>query len=323
MKNDEGYAPRPKTNFLYLKFMTAVLLSTIFFVVNTHMFSAETSESFPPQEEKQIKASELLELLKFKSIRGWDYEKAYTYIGKIYAKSNNMSMLPDRHMLEGLAAIVRKYLDSNPGVLNQSAEQAVKEALKDAPAKINAQEVFWENIKKAAGNYSSSPTPENAAELASILPRERVPVYAVSAFHKLLYYLYDQSDFLSILEKQILEAEPRAADVGFLLINLSDGAFAEALVKILGNLIDKDPRLFLQKLLEYHGLTEPDLFELLDSILHPVGWWEAPDDHDEYKKLLNTRIDQRIKLLQGAIDTNLRTMRDTCIQKLKSMRIED
>jgi len=272
-----------------------------------------------PQEEKQIKAVELLDL--FKSSDGWD--KAYEYIGKIYAKYYNMGILPDRDMIVGLAEIVRVFLDSNASVLNQSAEDVVKEALKDALPRIHAQEIYWENIKRSAEKYNSSPSPENAAKLAFILPKKRVPAYAVYAFNKLLDYLYDQSDFLSTLEKYILEAEPTAVDVGFLLINLSDGAFAEDLVYIIGRLIEKDPRLFLQKLQEYHGLTEPDVFEILGSILNPVGWWESPDDPDELKNLLNTRINLRIKLLQGVEDENLRGVRDTCIRILKSQLIED
>ena len=71
MKKDERPAARPKTNFLYLKFMTAALLSTIAFAGIPHMFSAETADSFPQQEEMQIKASQLLELLKSMNIKNY------------------------------------------------------------------------------------------------------------------------------------------------------------------------------------------------------------------------------------------------------------
>jgi hypothetical protein len=279
-----------------------------------------------PQDARSISSRELLAM--FHSVDSVNMRKALSLIGDIYASRYNEGIIPDEDTLYGLGQVVADYLSVHPDEMDQAAERVVVKALRDAPGKIQEHKLFWEKAYAAAQTYFSNPSSENADRLYRLLPDRRLPGLDFTGEVRLSGFFYNggsRESHLDILIKRAGEGDPRALDICFRLINISDGAFGEDLVYDLGTVIPTQPRLFLEKLLANQGLTEPPVLELLDGILHPVGWWEIRDDdpdHVKYKELRNTRIDIRIKALKTVQNPQLRELRDRCISILEKMRDE-
>lgn len=249
--------------------------------------------------------------------------KALSLIGDIYASRYNNGVIPEEDTLYGLGQVVAGYLAAHPNKMDLVAEKVVIEALKGAAEGIQAQKVFWETAYKAAEAYFLDPSPENGETLYRSLPDRRLPGLDFKGLVRLSHLFYDYH--LSDLMKKAAAGDPYALDIGFRLINISDGAFGEDLVYGLGTVIPGHPRLFLEKLLANQGKTEPPILELLDGILHPVGWWEMPKndpDYIKYRELRNAKLDIRIKALETVRDPHLEAIRDRCISILKKMSKE-
>ncbi len=211
------------------------------------------------------------------------------------------------------------YLIAHPDSQEQSIDQLVMEVLKNAPAQIEETKAFWINAYKAAEAFFLQPSPEKAELFYKALPDKRMPSLDFQGYVRLSYFVFGSN--FSILEKEMVErGEPLAVDVGFRLINISDGGAGESLVHALGEIVLKHPRLFLQKVLSHQGKTEPTVFYLLGSILDPVAWWEMPEDDKgevKYKELYESQRASRIKALETVDDPDLKAIRDRCIEILR------
>jgi hypothetical protein len=288
--------------------------------------SIETATSL--QEAQSTTGRTFLRM--FRSPDSHATDKVLSLIGDIYAPRFNDGVIPDHETLYGLGQLLNAYLAAHPDKLDESMEKPVVEALKDAPAQIQAQKAFWERACKAAQAYFAQPSPENADRVLSSLPDRRLPGADFKGEVRLSGFFYDSlgadgAANLSNLIKRAESGDAQALDISFRLINISDGAFAEDLVYGLGTVIPKHPRLFLEKLQANQGKTEPPVLELLDGGLDPVGWWEIPEndpDHTKYREPRNARLDIRIKALKTVKDPLLKDLRDRCISIPEKMRNE-
>jgi hypothetical protein len=183
------------------------------------------------------------------------------------------------------------------------------------------QDAFWQNAYEAATAYLANPSPQNAERFARALPdkprKTSWPLYGQIRLSNLIFDFETRQNF-SILEKNIKAGEPHAIDVGFRLINISDGLAGEELVFVLGRIADNYPRLFLQKLKAHKGKTQPDVLELLEAMMHPVAWWEQQEDEAGYPALLEKRLDIRIEALKSVRDKGLRELLDRCLKILEN-----
>lgn len=273
------------------------------------------------QNSSYIKGTELLRMLR--SSNRAEIDRASSLIGEIYGPKLNDGIIPDHEVLYGLGRILMAFMTDHPESQGQPIDQLVMEVLKNAPAQIEETKAFWIGAHKAAEAYFTQPSPENAALFYKALPDKRMPDLDFQGYVRLSDYVFDYN--FSILEKQMGESgEPHAVDVGFRLINISDGAAGEMLVHALGEIVLKHPRLFLQKVLAHQGKTEPTVLDMLDSILYPVAWWEMPeDDKDQvkYEELLDSQRASRIKALESVDDPDLKAIKDRCIEILRMSRL--
>lgn len=270
------------------------------------------------QTNAKITGAELLKMLRSSSSGG--VNQASSLIGEIYGPKLNNGIIPDSETLYGLGRILMDYMTDHPASQARSVEQLVMEVLKDAPLQIEEIKAFWANAYKVAEAYFSQPSPENAEKLYMALPDKRLPSLDFKGQVRLVDLIFNFGSHFSLLEKSMEDGDPLAIDVAFRLINISDGASGEDLDHAIGEILPKHPRLFLQKLLAHRFKTEPEVFELLESILNPVGWWEIPEDDNnlvKYKELLNTRLALRIKALESVNDPELKEIRDFCLAELR------
>jgi hypothetical protein len=271
------------------------------------------------QNSSNIKGAELLQMLRSGS--GAEIDRASSLIGNIYGPRLNNGIIPDHETLYGLGRILMAYLTDHPESHGQPIDQLVMEVLKNAPAQIEETKAFWISAHKAAEAFFSQPSPENAELFYKALPDKRMPDLDFQGYVRLSGFVFDFASNFSILEKEMAErGEPHAVDVGFRLINISDGAAGELLVHALGEIVLKHPRLFLQKVLAHQGKTEPTVFYLLGGILNPVAWWEMPEDDKgeaKYKELYDSERAARIKALETVSDPDLKAIRDRCIEILR------
>lgn len=297
-------------------------LLTFVFLVSRPGQAGSPGSPRPPQDAQSISGRELVAM--FHAADSWTMGRALALIGDIYASRYNNGIIPDHETLYGLGQVVAAFLEAHPNKSELVAEKVVIEALKGAAGQIQAQKIFWQTAYKAAEAYFSQPSPENAARFYRLLPDRRLPGLDFKGQVRLSNFIYNSH--LSDLIKKAAAGDPYALDICFRLINISDGAFGEDLVYGLGTVIPGHPRLFLEKLLANQDKTEPPILELLDGILHPVGWWEIPENDPDhvvkYKELRNARLDVRIKALKSVQDPHLKDLRDRCVLILEKMRNE-
>jgi len=269
------------------------------------------------QNSANITGAELLRMLRSSSSGG--VNQASALIGEVYAPKLNNGIIPDDETLYGLGRILMTYMIDHPASQSRSVEELVLEVLKNAPAQTEELKAFWKNAYQAAKTYFSKPSPDNAEKFYKALPDKRLPSLDFKGLVRLGDLIYGSYDNFSILEKNMEEGEPSAVDVGFRLINIADGAFAEDLTDALGKILPRHPRLFLQKLLAHQGKTEPTVFYLLNDLLCPTAWGEIQEDEEEaeYKELIKTRLKICIKALESVGDPELKEIRDKCLSILK------
>ena len=292
----------------------SLLILPIVFVLSLHGIS---QTAISTQKSAKITGVELLKMLRSSS--GAENDRASSIIGEIFGPKLNNGVIPDSETLYGLGRILMDYMTDHPASQGQSVEQLVMEVLRNAPAQIEETKAFWVNAHKAAVEYFLQPSPENAEQFFRALPDKRLPSLDFQGYVRLCDFVFG-SNFV-ILEKDMVEVgEPYAIDIGFRLINISDGGNAEMLIPVLGEITLKHPRLFLQKVLAHQSKTQPTVFKLLNDLVLPeVGWWEMTEEENpaKYKELLSTRRALRIKALEGVDDPDLREIRDRCLAILK------
>jgi hypothetical protein len=269
------------------------------------------------QESQEISGNELIRMLRGSSFA---YSRALDYIGKIYSKCFNNGILPDQPTLKALAEIVENYMFTPEKKWDVPAEELVIEAVKDSLLRIEAIEKIWPHAYRAAETYFKDPSPKNGEKFAMALPVKRN--WPSNGERRLANLVFDftskggRQNF-SILEKDLERGEPRAIDVGFRLISISDGLAGEELIFVLGRIADRHPRLFLQKLRAYQGKTQPDVLELLSDMLYPVAWREQQQNEAGYSDLLEKSLNIRMEALKSVKDNELREFRDRCLKILE------
>ena len=265
------------------------------------------------------------ELLRAFDRKDPDYHMmALLIIADIYGAKINNGISPDSSLRQGLGEITYAYLLEHPDLLNRSAEELVVAALKGVPAQIEEQKALWGRVLRDAEAYFLTPSPENAERFFLALPEARLPTIAFEQEHLVINAVFDEGKF-SILEKRISEGEPNAVDVAFRLNNISDGIFSEELSYDIGEILPKNPRLFLQKVEAHWSHLSPDEFKgRLESVLHPVFWWEIPDDDDgdqtKYQALFKKNRELRIQALKSIKDEELINIRDRCLAILEDIK---
>jgi hypothetical protein len=296
----------------------------LFLMVSLPVFHAGLSWSMEnagaPQESQSITGGELLRL--FYSHSAFGSDRALSYIGEIYGPKINNGIIPDHETLYGLGRILMAYLEDHPASQDRPVADLVMEVLKNGPAQIEKHKILWAKAYKAAEAYFSQPSPENAEKFFMALPDRQLPGLDFQGEVRLVHFVFDFGQNFSNLEKRMEEGDRHAVDLGFRLINISDGAAGEVLGHAIGQILLKHPRLFLQKVLAHQGKTEPPVLELLEGILNPVGWWEIPEDDNDgakYRALCKKNRDLRIKALESVKDSNLKDIRDRCLAVLQKM----
>ena len=259
-----------------------------------------------------------------RQLRSMNYDSALRLISEIYRVRWNGGEAPDKELQIGLADLIWTYLDENPGSLDRPASEIIAAALKNVPRQIKEQKVLWGRALKAAEEYFSKATPENARALSQALPDRQLPRIAFD--QEVLVVNIADGILSSLLKQKMDEGEPNAMDVGFRMINIADGGFGEMLFSALGEISAKHPRLFLEKAAAHLGSkSRDDLDRLLHSILYPqpFAWREIPDDYSEddprLKVLVKHEAELRIQALKTVDDKDLRTIRDRCLAVLEAI----
>ena len=244
------------------------------------------------------------------------YDAVLGNIGAIYRAKLNNGVAPNRSILQGLAELTFAYLSEHPEVLDRPAEELVSDALKDLPRQVEEQKATWGKALEAAEAYFSQATPEHARAFFLALPDKYLPPIAFDQEILVIHIAFADGNF-SLLEKNIDEGEPNAMDVGFRLINISDGANSEVLSHVLGGILLKHPRLFLDKIAFHLGNRSPKEFDgQLQYLLNPVAWWEIPEDDEDqtkYQALFKKNKELRIKALKSVENDDLENIRDRCL----------
>lgn len=252
---------------------------------------------------------------------GTGYAFALQSMSDFYRDRLNNGESPDEELRIGLGDLFSDYLSENPRYLDLQAAELFALAFKEVHSLIEEQKAIWSGALNAAKAYYSTMSPELAKAFFEALPDHRLPRLAFD--QEVLVIRVASSDRnMSELKEKLEAGEPAAVNVGFRLIYISDGAFAEELFHVLGEILPKHPRLFLEKAAAHLGRkNREDSDWILDHlVLDLIAWWEMPEDDDEKgtKRLALEEKERelRIKALKSVEDDGLRTIRDRCLALL-------
>jgi hypothetical protein len=128
----------------------------------------------------------------YKMIAQWtDRGRGLSYIAEIYSNRINKGIVPDKSTLNAFGEIFVLYMKNNREKWDKPVEELVVEALKDAPAQIEAQKAYWNNAYKVAEAYFAQPSPENAEKLYLALPEKRMPTLDYDSEARLSELIFD------------------------------------------------------------------------------------------------------------------------------------
>lgn len=184
---------------------------------------------------------------------------------------------------------------------------------------INRQNIDWRNIREAFKAYCQSPSPENAKRILSIMPVEFDNRTAdFKEWVSISQYIYEDEPF-RILERLIRKGDNFAIRIAFRTLEITDGSFTEDLCSLIAESIRANPTAFLEEA-EYL-IDHNRKGKLLDSILSSdydidtLALDENPPAQVEFRK----EAQLRIKSLETVTRSDLLSIRDICIGKLKGM----
>ena len=170
--------------------------------------------------------------------------------------------------------------------------------------------INWDEVVRIGKVYFGNPTPANARRLYLALPDSEVPqAERGDLFSKATDYLYTHLYDL----KSHMPADRNAAKIAFRLRNISDGGFTEELDNVIGDLVDTNPRLFLEEII--NGPIEIGVVCCGTAINKHYAEGSMKERNDELAK--------RIKRLESVKDKNLIPLRDNCIGQIKKCIAED
>lgn len=165
--------------------------------------------------------------------------------------------------------------------------------------------IDWKGLDEAWNAYFIAPSEDGAGKMLALLPEKEKILDIKDGFAS----INSISEHLGVLEGEIYSGNPNAIKLGFRLYTISYGAFEVGLIKILGNLIAFNPRMFLQELGENRALF-PNLEPLLGSYLRDT-------QEDEVARELERKL--RIKALESVEEKPLKSLRNECIKVLKKL----
>ena len=177
--------------------------------------------------------------------------------------------------------------------------------------------IDWGNIMEVATTYFAVPSSENALRFYNALPKVQVQIKnEEEAFSKVNSYIFSN---LVLLEKQVLKADRNSVKVAVRLWTIADGAFAEDLSDMLGQLIQIAPKMFLEETRDfpwsYHG--HEGFLEWLKEghIVCNGGVLGGEVEYDE--QAVRAELLRRIQALETVKEKDLMEFRDICINIIK------
>lgn len=168
----------------------------------------------------------------------------------------------------------------------------------------------WRGIQGAFTAYVEYPSGANAKKVVSLLPNgEHIQYTNEKSEAEATEFVYQK---LNMLERQVISRDPDAVELAFRLKTIADGAFAEDLDIVLGQLIRIDPRLFLQQLkIALSGIGR------LDALVGNYG-----DVYVDKFAAQRLETDRRTDALESVSDPALQAIRDECIGELRKIRLQ-
>jgi hypothetical protein len=161
----------------------------------------------------------------------------------------------------------------------------------------------WTDVAKAAESYRAAPSDNRAAALLALLPPRGLEQgeHPSEAAANSLYEL------VPTLERGVLAGHRTEVRLAFRLLHVSDGAFAEELLQMLGDLAGQHPLIYLEEL----ARCRPEFSSLMDPI-QSVGWiWgETPVN------AAISQLRQRQNALRSVRSRPLSPLRDECLRVL-------
>ena len=165
--------------------------------------------------------------------------------------------------------------------------------------------VDWISLRAAYTHYTKDPNDENAEKVRAFLPYKPVPA-GVSAMRRAQR---ETGEFirkhLLPLESQVFRGQRSAIRLAYHLFTISEtGKFTDSLNVLLGKLITRNPRLFLQELKANHRFA-PSMTDLLMSY---------GADYKGHERFQLGEFRKRVACLRKVQDWELQDMRDECVE---------
>lgn len=160
-------------------------------------------------------------------------------------------------------------------------------------------------IRNAFLAYLDNPSPENGKSFVATLPDKSVCLSNQEERSKTIELIVS-SGRNSRLGKRALAGDRYAIEAAFRLLNITDAAYSEMVLILLGDVVRAQPKMFLEVLLSYKDS------EQFKADGFPVSMTIYRDDA-KYRRELETRI----KALDTIKDTKYTEIRDACILQLR------
>jgi hypothetical protein len=162
--------------------------------------------------------------------------------------------------------------------------------------------IDWDKVKSTFQSYLRDPVPERVKAFLDTVPAEKTKN---QTGNKSAAVHYIDENYLT-LEAGVLAGDRCLTEAAFRLLNFADGAFAQTLNEILGDLAIRNPRLFIKVLYKYRNSW------FVKNAGPPVFGTSHEDNAED---LLEWR--KRIKALKTVKETKYRQIRDVCIRILE------
>ena len=138
----------------------------------------------------------------------------------------------------------------------------------------------------------------------------------ISLANKLFRYIYD-GDGISIIEYEVFSGNKYMALFARRLLDFSDGAYAESLFGLFGELVRLNPELYLT-------IFKEDINKSVGTGTEPFFLEGTVKNHfflegtEKYEKYERYNLIKRIEALKSVTDPELRRVRDYCIRILEN-----
>jgi hypothetical protein len=171
--------------------------------------------------------------------------------------------------------------------------------------------VDFSELTQALREFHEKPSPETAAGVRALLPREGHIKFDDSTQARAARAALD--DAVLILEDQVEAADRNAIRLALSLRAVTEAPISESLDAMLGRLITADATLFLQELLRWR--TQVTLRDL-DHLVGTLGKEYAEQD----RAAVCAEIQRRIDALLAVSEAALTQARDQCVNELRQRR---